>query len=118
MTTLASNYPARRVTPVAVETPHASSRRELDVVIARLQEGARKFAKLSLDARWSLARSMQAGYLKVADRTVRAACLAKGIAPATPAEGEEWVAPCFAVRHLRLVQESLRALQRRGNTRV
>src|SRR5213593_910738 len=118
MPTLTSNHAAPRVTPVGVETPHASSRRELDDVIARLQEGARKFAKLTLDARWSLARSMQTGYLKVAEGSVRAACRAKGIAPGTPAEGEEWVAPCFAVRHLRLVQESLRALQRRGNTPV
>ncbi len=61
---------------------------------------------------------MQAGYLKVAERSVKAACLAKGIPLGTPAEGEEWTAPSFVVRHLRLVQESLTAIRRTGNTPI
>lgn len=118
MAVLASNQAARRVTPVGVETRPPSSRGQLDDVVARLQEGARRFTKLSLDARVALARSMQQGYVKVADSSVRAACLAKGIAPGSPAAGEEWVAPSFVVRHLRLVQESLRSLQRTGTTPI
>lgn len=95
-----------------------TGRGQLDEVVARLQEGARKFAALSLDGRMALARSMQLGYLGVAERSVEAACLAKGIPWGTPAEGEEWTAPCFVVRHLRLIQESLGAIRRSGNTQI
>src|SRR5207247_2401404 len=89
-----------------------------DGAVARLQEGARTFARLSLDDRIRLARSIQQGYLKVAEPSVRAACAAKGIPFDTPAAGEEWVAPCFVIRQLRLVQESLAALRRTWNTPI
>ena len=62
---------------------------------------------------------MQAGYLRIAERSVRAGCEAKGISLGTPMEGEEWATgPWSVVRHLRLVAESLDALARTGNTPI
>jgi aldehyde dehydrogenase (NAD(P)+) len=62
---------------------------------------------------------MQAGYLRIARRSVEAACAAKGISAYSPVAGEEWATgPWSVVRHLRLVTESLRAIQRTGTTPV
>ncbi|MEO7987092.1 MAG: aldehyde dehydrogenase family protein [Gemmatimonadales bacterium] len=98
-----------------VVAPH----RELDRVVARLQEGAAAFVRLSMPERIALARAMQAGYLQIAERSVRAACEAKGIPTGTPMEGEEWATgPWSVVRQLRLVAESLQALARTGNTPI
>lgn len=99
--------------------PPPSSAGTLDQALARVREGAERLLGLSLDQRIALARSMQAGYAAIAEESVRAACAAKGIAPGTPLEGEEWtLGPWFVVRHLRLVQQSLLALQRTGNTPI
>jgi acyl-CoA reductase-like NAD-dependent aldehyde dehydrogenase len=99
-------------------TRPATGPRELDEMVARLREGAVTFARLSIRERIALARSMQAGYLRIAERSVLAGCRAKGIMPGTPLEGEEWVGPWCVVRHLRLIGESLEAIERTGNTRV
>ena len=106
----------RTASPVA---PRPTSQRELDEMISRLRDGAPAFARLSLEDRIALARSMQAGYLRVADRSVQAACAAKGIPPGAPVAGEEWATgPWCVVRHLRLVMESLQALKRTGDTAI
>lgn len=112
------------VQPGPADTPmasaiHPTSQRRLDEAVARLREAAPAFARLSLTDRIALACSMQAGYLRIAEQTVRAACAAKGIPLGTPAEGEEWATgPWCVVRHLRLITESLRSLQRTGNTPI
>jgi acyl-CoA reductase-like NAD-dependent aldehyde dehydrogenase len=103
----------------AVESPAPTPRQKLDEAIARLREGARAFVQLSIDGRIEIARSMQQGYLKVAERSVVAGCQAKGIAVDTPAAGEEWATgPWGVVRQLRLVRESLHALKNFGNTSI
>lgn len=57
--------------------------------------------------------------LDVAAESVRAACEAKGIPLGGSLEGEEWgLGPYLVVRHLRLIHESLTAIQRTGTTRV
>jgi acyl-CoA reductase-like NAD-dependent aldehyde dehydrogenase len=97
----------------------ASDARKLDRAIVRAREGAQKFVKLSLDQRVRLARGMQAGYLRIARNSVEAACEAKGIPLGSPLEGEEWtLGPWSVVRQLRLLAESLRALEKTGNTPV
>lgn len=94
-------------------------RRRLDEMIARIQEGASAFVRLGIPDRIELARAMQAGYLQIAERSVRAACEAKGIPPGTPMESEEWsTGPWSVVRQLRLVAESLDAIARSGNTPI
>ncbi|HEX2218745.1 MAG TPA: hypothetical protein VHG35_08055 [Gemmatimonadales bacterium] len=104
---------------LAIRAVHPTDQRQLDEAVARLREAAPEFARLPIPERIALARSMQAGYLRVADRMVRAGCTAKGLPPGTPAEAEEWATgPWAVVRHLRLVAESLASLQRTGNTPI
>jgi hypothetical protein len=62
----------------------------MDAAIARLREGAKTFAKLTLDQRVVLVNAMQKGFLRVAPRMVRAGCEAKGVTLGTPEEAEEW----------------------------
>lgn len=94
-----------------------TSRRRLDEMIERLQEGAAEFVRWPLGERIALARAMQAGMVRVAEPMVRASCNAKGIGFGTPLEGEEWATgPWAVVRHLRLVAESLTSLARTGDT--
>jgi hypothetical protein len=99
--------------------PDATSQPQLEATVARLRDGAHKFAKLSLDERVQLVNAMQAGYLRIARASVEAACAAKGISLGGPLEGEEWtLGPWFVVRHLRLIRQSLLALKHTGNTPV
>jgi hypothetical protein len=108
-------------TPTSATGPQGrvSTRRELDTMVARLRDGAATFARLSIGDRIALASAMQAGYLRVARASVEASCAAKGIEPNTPLEGEEWgTGPWCVVRHLRLVIESLQAMERTGNTPI
>ena len=117
-TQAAKEFSSYSFTP-AVASPAPTPRQRLDEAIARLREGAQAFVRLSIDGRIELARSMQQGYLKVAERSVAAGCQAKGIAVDTPAAGEEWaLGPWMVVRHLRLIQESLHALKSFGNTPI
>ncbi len=118
-TTTAGGSQARTSFAVEPRTPTPSSQAQLDQAVERVGHGASKFVKLSLDERIQLARSMQAGYLRVARASVEAACGAKGIALGTPLEGEEWtLGPWFVVRHLRLIAQSLQSLKQTGNTAV
>lgn len=117
MTTLPFLPP--RVSSAAVTMPRPTSRARLDEALSRLRDGSRRFVRLTLDQRVALARSMQAGYLRIARASVEAACAAKGIGLGTPLEGEEWtLGPWIVVRQLRLLCDSLLALKRQGNTRV
>jgi hypothetical protein len=105
--------------PSGGAAPAPTSQSQLDAILARLRDGARTFAKLSLDQRVQLARSMQAGYLRIARASVQAACAAKGIPLGTPLEGEEWtLGPWFVVRHLRLIRQSLLSMKHTGNTPI
>jgi hypothetical protein len=120
MSTITAGGPQGR-TSSAVEPlkPSPSTPAQLERAVERVGQGALKFAKLSLDERIQLARSMQAGYLRIARASVEAACAAKGIVLGTPLEGEEWMlGPWFVVRHLRLIAESLHSLKRTGNTAI
>jgi acyl-CoA reductase-like NAD-dependent aldehyde dehydrogenase len=111
--------PTMTATESSITAPAPSSAQQLDRAITRVREGAKKFAKLTLDERVRLARSMQAGYLRIARASVEAACTAKGIPLGTPMEGEEWtLGPWFVVRHLRLLAQSLQSLEKAGNTPV
>jgi aldehyde dehydrogenase (NAD(P)+) len=106
-------------TTSSVVEPAPTTQPQLDRVVTRLKDGARKFAGLSLDQRIQLARAMQEGYQRVGRASVEAACTAKGIVAGSPVEGEEWtLGPWFVVRHLRLIRESLTALNETGNTPV
>jgi hypothetical protein len=102
-----------------VDAPPSSSQSQMDASIARLREGAKTFAKLSLQQRIVLVNAMQQGFLRVAKPMVQAGCKAKGITLGTPEEAEEWsTGPWGVVRQLRLIRESLTALKHSGNTPI
>jgi len=99
------------------ELPRATSTARMDEIVNRLRDGARRFVSLSLDERIALARSMQRGYLRIAEASVRAACEARGLPPEFA--GEQWGGgPVCVVRALRLAIESLESIKRSGNTKV
>jgi hypothetical protein len=103
----------------AMDAPPSSSQSQMDASTVRLREGAKTFAKLSVDQRIALVNAMQQGFLRVAERMVQAGCKAKGIAMGKPEEAEEWATgPWGVVRQLRLIRESLAALQHSGNTPI
>jgi aldehyde dehydrogenase (NAD(P)+) len=119
MTSVATPPKASGFRPPPPAVPAPSSAHRLDEAVARVRDGAARLLRLSLDERVALARSMQAGYLGIASESVALACAAKGLAPGTPLEGEEWTAgPWMVVRHLRLIQQSLLGLKHTGNTPV
>src|SRR3984885_9730562 len=103
----------------AVDAPPSSRQSQMDASIARLREGAKTFAKLSLDQRIVLVNAMQRGFLNVAKRMVQDGCKAKGITLGKPEEAEEWATgPWGVVRQLRLIRQSLDALKHSGNTLI
>ena len=120
MTIVSPQAGFRGTKPAAASVPSGpTSPRQLDDMVARLREAAPEFVRLAMSDRIALAQSMQAGYLRIARRSVEAACSAKGISADSPVAGEEWATgPWSVVRHLRLVIESLRAIQRTGTTPV
>jgi hypothetical protein len=102
---------ASYATGPAVDMPPFSSQGQMDAAIARLCEGAKSLAKLSLDRRIMLVNSMQRGFLRLGKGMVEAGCKAKGIELGTTQEAEEWsTGPWGVVRQLRLIRESLAAL--------
>jgi hypothetical protein len=117
MTSPAIRGDYRTASSLPLRAPHPATRaRDLDAMATRLREAAPRFAGLELSRRHALVLAMQAGYLRIAERSVAAACDAKGIPPGTPLEGEEWATgPWCVVRHLRLLAESLTGLEARGS---
>lgn len=103
----------------ALDAPKCTERARLDEALARLREGAPRWARRPLAARIALARGLLQGATRVADRAVAAACAAKGLQPGTPPEGEEWLgSPYATLRFLRQTVRSLVMLERNGNTPV
>jgi hypothetical protein len=120
MTTVSAPAGARNTRPVTTATsPQPTSTRRMDEMVARLREGAAEFVRLPISDRIALARSMQAGYLRIAKRSVEVACAAKGIPADSPVAAEEWATgPWPVIRQLRLVIESLQSIQRTGTTTI
>jgi aldehyde dehydrogenase (NAD(P)+) len=103
----------------APTAPAPTDRRRLDEAVARVREGAPRWARASPTERVALARSMLAGLDHVAPRLVREGCSAKGLPLDAPAAGDEWLAAAYIpVRALRQLAASLSALARSGNTPV
>jgi aldehyde dehydrogenase (NAD(P)+) len=97
--------------------PFHTEPRRIDEAVARVREGARVWARAPIGERIALARSMLRGAIRVAERSVRAACEAKGMAFGSAAAGDEWLASAYlTVRFLRQWVVSLEAIARTGNT--
>lgn len=109
-----SSYGARSVT-----SPEQSDQSYISETLAALRKAAKPFATLSIPQRIALAEAMQRGLMQVAERSVQTGCKAKGITLGSPAEAEEWATgPWGSVRQLRLIIESLRGIQQKGNTPI
>ncbi|HSN14748.1 MAG TPA: aldehyde dehydrogenase family protein, partial [Anaeromyxobacteraceae bacterium] len=103
----------------AAVAPTSTDPRRLDEAVARVREGAPRWARASLQERIALARSMLAGVDRTAERMVRDACAAKGLPFDTPLAGEEWLSsPYTTARLLRQIVHSLTTLSRTGNTPI
>jgi acyl-CoA reductase-like NAD-dependent aldehyde dehydrogenase len=91
----------------------------LEEALARLREGAPRWARATLPERIALAHEMMRGTYRNAARMVREACAAKGLPPEGPLAGEEWLSgPYVIVRLLRQLARSMLLLERNGNPPV
>ena len=90
--------------------------KKLEQSIETLRQTKDTWAALPLADKIQLLRQLSDGTIAVAHRQVAAALAAKGAAPSTHAEGEEYLAgPVVTVRNLRLLRETLTALATTGH---
>ncbi|HYQ79912.1 MAG TPA: aldehyde dehydrogenase, partial [Anaeromyxobacteraceae bacterium] len=105
--------------PVALTFPRPTERVRLEEAVSRVRERAQEWARLPLRDKAALTRAIMAGTAKVAERSVAAACAAKGIPEGSPLEGEEWLGgPYVTLRILSQLFRSLSSLERSGTTPV
>lgn len=110
-----SSYSAQHL----VTSPEPTSQSDISTKVAQLKQASKAFAEMPIGQRISLAESMQHGLMEVAERSIQAGCKAKGIEIGSPAEAEEWATgPWGSVRQLRLIIESLKSIQKKGNTPI
>ncbi len=88
----------------------ATSLEECDAAVERLSAAASRWAETGIPARIELLRATMERLGEVAPDWVAAACRAKGHAPGSSGEGEEWLGgPMTTMRNLRLLVEALEA---------
>ena len=96
--------------------PTGTGHPSLDAAVARVRAAAADWARLRPAARANLARRLSRGVARTAERSVLAACAAKGLDPRSPSAGEEWLAgPYVTLRILRQLAQSLDAVARGRN---
>lgn len=99
--------------------PLSASTADLAAVVERARAASRSFVRLPIAERISLLRQLRRNYAEVAEEQVRRACEAKGLDFDDPISGEEWlVGPLGIIRSLRLLEQSLRDIERSGVPRV
>ena len=93
-----------------------TERSELDRSVEVLRTRKDGWARLSVPRRIALARDCARETLAVSPEIVAAACAAKGLDPASPVSGEEWLAgPVAILRNIRLLVDTLSAIERGGS---
>lgn len=99
----------------AVAIPASTPFPKLDQVVDRVKAASKEFAKLGIDERIAMLEAFRDGYRRSALESAKAACLAKGIDPASPMAAEELLGgPMVTIRILRLTAEALRDVKRHG----
>lgn len=99
----------------AFDAQPPTAEKDLDRHVQRLNENARKFARLSIATKLDLLRELHRRTADVAADWVTAACRAKGISPNEPVAGEEWIAgPALTLRNIRFLIRSLQEIQAHG----
>jgi acyl-CoA reductase-like NAD-dependent aldehyde dehydrogenase len=90
----------------------------LGEAVATVAGNRERWANTSVGERIGLLERVIADTLAAAPDWVADACRAKGIAPGTPAVGEEWHHLAIVVRNARLLCESLRDIARHGHPKL
>jgi aldehyde dehydrogenase (NAD(P)+) len=99
----------------ATESIRPSSRPELDGAVEALRGRATEFARLEPRAKAVLLRECMVRIGEVAGEWARAAAVAKGLDPNSPAAGEEWIGgPLITMRACRLTAEALESVAAHG----
>ena len=100
----------------AITSVRSSSRDDLDRAVGELSGRARQFARLDARSRAALLRECISGVLEVASEWSRHGLRVKGLSSDS---AEELLAgPLLAVRHLRLLAESLDSIAETGRPRL
>jgi acyl-CoA reductase-like NAD-dependent aldehyde dehydrogenase len=103
------------IEPLPSEPARTSPAPDLDRAVAELGDKARAFARMPPIEKAALLRSLLPRIAAAAEAQVNVACRAKGLDPASPQAGEEWLAgPAAVLANTRLLAESLEAIAARG----
>src|SRR5688500_2341275 len=88
--------------------PRVSTPAELERALARLADGARRFARLPARDKAALLADVRKRFFELSPRMVELGCRAQGIGPEARLAGELWFSgPAISLRSLRLFQRSL-----------
>ena len=90
----------------------------LDATVASVAASRERWANTSVAERVGLLERVIADTLAAAPDWIADACRAKGIAPGTPAVGEEWINLAIAVGNARPLRDSLRDIGRDGRPKL
>ena len=114
-----SPLPARGAPASAAPSASAAvDTQGLDAAVAAVAASRERWANTSVGERIALLERVIADTLAAAPDWVADACRAKGIAPGTPAVGEEWINLAIVVRNARLLRDSLRDIARDGRPKL
>ena len=97
----------------------ATSLAAVDEAVARVAGRRRTWAETTIEERIALVEALREAHHEVAAAWAEATNDAKGIPEDSPLRGEGWITgPMTALRHLRLLQETLEAIRDRGAPEV
>lgn len=101
--------------PEAEKRIPSTSRPDMDSAVETVRKGADSWLRSSIGERIALLRALGEATEREAAGWVEAACLEKGIAAGSPAEGEEWLGgPVVVMRNLLLLERTLRDIESQG----
>jgi acyl-CoA reductase-like NAD-dependent aldehyde dehydrogenase len=90
------------------------TRAELEAALADLAENKERWARLDLDQHITILEEITRDLRDVAPRWIGASLEAKGLAPGSYGEGEEWVVLAVVFRLVRLLRASLEQIRASG----
>jgi aldehyde dehydrogenase (NAD(P)+) len=100
-------------------TPPDTELKEVEAALETLSERATAFARTDLGEKVGWLREILSRFEELAERMVKRACAAKGIAFGSPLEGEEWLAGMLPIiRNVSQLAASLEHTRRYGAPRI
>jgi aldehyde dehydrogenase (NAD(P)+) len=112
---LAAPAPRSASLSLPADTESSAAEQALETLSAR----ATAFARVELKDKVGFLREIAGRFHELAERMVRDACAAKGIAFGSPLEGEEWLAGILPIiRNLNQLASSLEDTRRHGAPRI